>query len=574
MWKKGRLATGLAALAVGSLVAMLTGCASRSPQTQDPEGLKRAGASRTSEADSSRSETGQTPLDHEEIADLLQVEEEPLPFDDELLQPGEVVSESPLDEIGDVMAELEPERLEAERELVAVEPPEFDIPMVTNDQVLFWIDYYTNRHRERFLPGMARSGRYIEMFREIFAEHGLPQDLVYMAHVESAFKTNAYSRARAMGVWQFIASTARIYDLKIDYWVDERRDPEKAAHAAAAYLSKLYNEFGDWYLAMAAYNAGEGRLRRAIKGTGTKDFWKIRQTRYLRRETRNYVPAILAAIYIYKDPEKYGMVYEPDAIFAYDTIQVEGAVDLQVLSECAGSDFETMKRFNTMLRRAQTPPNATTDIRVPVGRGETTLAALREVPESKRVLYVRHRVRRGDTMYDLARRYGVSVSAIQQANNMGRRTMIREGKELVIPTVAAGRYASRGVPAGSYTASGQPMTYRVRRGDTLSHIARRYNTSASAVAVVSGISVHSTLHVGDRLTVVPGVRSSTQARQIASGRSTSGSQAGSTHTVRRGESLWRIAQMYRTTITQLCQLNQISRNATLYPGTTLTVASH
>jgi membrane-bound lytic murein transglycosylase D len=324
---------------------------------------------------------------------------------------------------------------------------------------------------------------------------------------------------------------------------------------------------------MAAYNAGEGRVRRAIKGTGTKDFWKIRQTRYLRRETRNYVPAILAAIYIYKDPEKYGMVYEPNDVVTYDTIQVEGAVDLQVLSECAGSDFETMKQLNPMLRRAQTPPNATTDIRVPVGSGETTIAALQEVPESKRVLYVRHRVRRGDTLYDLARGYGVSVSAIQQANNMGRRTMIREGKELVIPTVAAGRYASRGVPAGSSAASGKPMDYRVRRGDTLSHIASRYNTSASAVAAASGISVRSTLHVGDRLTVVPGVRSSTQARQIAGSPSSSGSSSNSTHTVRRGDTLWRIAQMYRTTITQLCQLNRISRNATLYPGTTLTVAS-
>lgn len=552
--------------------ATLTGCASKtappSPTPQAPQAAAEPAAPAA---------TGE--LNDDELAELLKIETAMLPIDDALFEerllPGEEVSESPLDELAEINAEIDRERLEAERALVVESEPQFDIPMVLNDKVLFWIDYYTNRYPEKFLPGMRRSGRYIEMFREIFSEEGVPRDLVYLAQIESGFKTNAYSRAKAMGVFQFIASTGRIYDLEINYWVDERRDPEKSARASARYLKKLYGDFGDWYLALAAYNGGEGRIGRAIRRTGTKDFWAIAQTRHIRRETRNYVPAILAAIYIYKDPQKYGMDYQPDPPIRYDSIAVEGAADLQVLADCAGADFAALKLLNPMLRRDQTPPNASTDVRIPVGSGERTLLALADVPTEERVLYVRHRVRSGDTLYDLARRYDVSVAAIQQANEMGRRTMIREGKELVIPTVAAGRYANQRIAAGGGQApTGQAMQYAVRRGDTLSQVAGRYNTTSAAIAAVSGISVSAVLHPGDRLTVVPGARSTGEARRIASAPPRTGAAEGTTHTVRRGDTLWRIAQLYQTTVAKLCSWNQISSQSTLHPGTTLTVAAH
>jgi len=539
--------------------------------------------------------------------------------------PGEEVTEAPHDELLEVPGEVAQERLAEELALVEVAPT-FDIPIVVNDRVVFWLDFYANRKRDFFRGGLERSGRYLERFQQIFREAGLPEDLVYMAHVESAFKTTAYSRARARGIFQFIASTGRRYGLRIDSWVDERVDPEKSARAAAAYLGDLHAEFGDWYLALAAYNAGEGRIRSAIRRSGSKDFWRIAGTRYIRRETKNYVPAILAATMLAKDAASHGLVYQPESPLEYETIDVDGAVDLQVLARCAGSDLEALKQLNPALRRGQTPPGATTSLRVPPGTGETTLAALALVPPSERVLYVRHVVRRGDTLSAIAGRYGVSVSEIQLANHMGRRTTIHVGHELTIPTAGGAATASdRSAQAFVDLPPGEPLTYRVRRGDTLSAIARRHGTSPEAIAAASGIGVRSTIHVGQRLTVVPGIRSASSAARATGREATSeepsdrpltlhtvvagetlssiaeryGTTAEAiartngrsvrqvlhvgqilriappsarTHTVRRGDSLWDIAQRYDTTIDALCAWNAISRSEPLRPGTRLTVA--
>ena len=554
--------------------------------------------------------------------------------------PGEEITGSPLDVLAGVSPSVE--LLSLEPEAIEVPVPSYDIPMTTNDKVAFWLDYYANKRHAQFQTGLERSGKYMHVFREVFQEEGLPLDLIYMAHVESAYKTTAYSRARARGIFQFISGTGKRYGLRIDYWVDERLDPEKSARAAAAFLKDLYAEFGDWYLALAGYNAGEGKIRRALARSGRDDFWGIAKTRHIRRETKNYVPAILAAVMISKEPERYGFEFEADAPVVYETIEIKGAVDLQVLARCAGSDLARLKLLNPALRRYQTPPHATTKVHVPVGASEATLAALEKVPENERVLYARHRVRNGDTLYDLARDYGVSVSAIQQSNKMGRRTMIRVGDELIIPTVAAGSYpASRAYRSDTGAVPGEPLTYRVRRGDTLSGIARRYRTSPAAIATASGVSVNKTLHPGDRLTVIPGVRSSEQARRITRGdrgsadgtivhrvrrgeslsviarrydttpsaiaaangigvnkllqigerlnvvpgarsrsqvlsvvrggdRSSGGSLV---HTVQRGDSLWRIADQYNTTVDRICSLNRISEGTTLYPGTKLTVSA-
>ena len=486
------------------------------------------------------------------------------------LLPGEVVSDAPHDELDNVFPELDPAEL-ARLEQLAALPAEFDIPMVRNDKVLFWLDYYSNRRAESFRAGLVRSGRYIPMFRRIFAEAGLPADLVYMAHVESGYKASAYSRARAAGIFQFIAGTARTYGLELNYWVDERRDPEKSARAAAAYLKKLHEDFGDWYLALAAYNAGEGKIRRALRRSGGTDFWSLTRTRYIRRETKNYVPAILAATMIAKEPWTYGFTFDPEPPIAYDSIAVPGAVDLAVLAECAGRDLAMLKRLNPALRRYQTPPNATTDVRVPLGLGPATLAALAEVPMEERVLFVRHRVQRGDTLYELARTYGVTVGAIQQANAMGRSTTIRIGRVVKVPSLASGRFAAEGSPGNA--AEGEVVTYRVRRGDTLSSISRRYNTNAGSIAAASNILVDKMLQIGERLTVVPGVRSSRAAQEIASG--TTEPRPDGVHTnyrVRRGDSLWGIARRHRTTVAHLCALNSISRNSVLHPGTVLRVS--
>ena len=489
----------------------------------------------------------------------------------------EELTESPHDELAEAEPEIVDPELAERLERVAVESAEPDLPIETNEQVLAWVDYYANQHPRSFQPGLVRSGRYVGMFREIFAEAGIPRDLVYMAHVESAYKTNAYSRARAKGIFQFIAATGRRYGLRIDYWVDDRSDPEKSARAAAAYLVDLYEEFGDWYLALAAYNAGEGKIRRALARSGKKDFWGIAKTQHIRRETRNYVPAILAAILISKNPASYGFDFEPAPRIEYDSIVVEGAADLRVLARCAGSDLDTMRGLNPALRRQQTPPNAQTAVRVPTGAAAATLAALDGVPVDERVLYARHKVTRGDSLWVIAQEYGVSVGAIQQTNAMGRSTLIREGQVLVIPTASAGSYdAVYSADAGNVT-SGKPMSYRVRSGDNLYRIARSYRTTSASIASASGIEVDGLLRVGQRLTVVPGVSSPSEAARIARGGSDAGRVASNsgdstTHTVRRGDTLWRIASQYRTTVAEICSINRISPDTTLHPGVKLAVA--
>lgn len=498
------------------------------------------------------------------------------PETDDAVPEADDQSASPLDHLAVADPVPSPEELEAERERVTAEPPTFDIPMEINDRVLAWVDLYSGRMKSDFEVSLARSGRYLPMFREIFREEGLPQDLVYMAHVESGYKTSAYSRAHARGIFQFISGTARRYGLRVDYWTDERADPEKSARAAAAYMKDLYAEFADWYLALAAYNAGEGKVRRAMARSGRDDFWALARTSYLRRETKNHVPAILAATLLSKEPEKYGLSVERDPAVAYDTIPVEGAADLRVLARCAETDVETLRQLNPALRRMQTPPDGTTDVRVPVGSAERTALTLAAIPQRERILYERHRVRQGDTLSEIASHYGVGVTAIQSVNGMGRRTLIRVNQVLLIPTSAASRYDGGGsvaVAAASQGPRGEIVSYRVRRGDTLYSVSRRYGTSPGAIAAASGIPVNKTLQIGERLTVVRGIRDSSLAAGAA-GRTTGAAQSSAhaqVHTVQRGDTLWRIANAYRTSVSALCALNQISPSTILHPGTRLTV---
>ena len=477
--------------------------------------------------------------------------------------PYESLSSAPHDELSAVEPNLPAGDADLIRRLAEEESPGIDFPIVVNDKVLFWIDYYSKRHPKSFQTGLVRSGRYIERFKTIFREAGLPEDMVYFAHVESAYKTSAYSRARAKGVFQFIAATGKRYDLDINYWVDERSDPELSARASAAFLKDLYDEFGDLYLALAGYNAGEGKIRRALKRSGEKDFWGIAKTRHIRRETKNYVPAIIAAILISKDPEQYGFHFTPEEPLHYDTVSIENAVDLQILAECAGVEVGVLRALNPALRRNQTPPSAVTELRIPVGTGSGLMAALENIPESERVLYVRYRVRRGDSLSTIARKYGVTVYGIQQANGMGRRTMIGEGKTLLLPTSSAARFPASARTIYDPPADGEGMIqYRVRRGDNLWTIASRYGTTTSAIAARSGISEKSTLRIGQQLKILPRDRSAPTAAQA---------KASQRHRVRSGDSLWDLSRRYHTTPRAIAEASGISTRSTLKIGQMLTI---
>lgn len=483
-------------------------------------------------------------------------------------EPGEDVEPSPLDEIADITPESG--GLDEERRLVETADPEFDYPIEINDKVLAYINYFTTRHRDKFQASLDRSGLYLGMIQRIFAEEGIPKDLAYMAHVESAFKVNAYSRAKAKGIFQFIAGTGKRYGLRIDTWVDERSDPERSARAAAAYLRDLYGMFGDWYLALAAYNTGEGRIQRSINRLGPVSFWDLARTRNLYKETKNYVPAILAATVVAKQPEKYGFTPPVDAPVVWETVDVPGAIHFDSVARVSGVPASEIQSLNPHLRRQRTPPGASFPLRVPPGTGATVLASVDAIPESERVVDAHHKVRKGENLGVIARRYGVSVGAIQSANGMGRKTLLRAGQTLVIPGAArAGAVVTKREASGREVSS-QPaegLVYRVRKGDTLSSVARKYGTSASAIAAASGIRVASTLRVGQRLKV-PGASSGTTSSRPTPEASTV------VHTVRRGENLWRIAGRYRVSVDEICTLNDIKPDVTLYPGTRLTIRTN
>ncbi len=369
------------------------------------------------------------------------------------------------------------ENLEEEKlQLIEEDLPPSDIPITLNERVEYFIKYFTTTKREVFARWLARSGRYVPMIREILNQYGLPEDLVYLAMIESGFNPFAYSRAGACGIWQFIRSTARKYGLKIDYWVDERRDPEKATRAAARYLRELYNEFDCWHLASASYNAGEGKLRKAIKRYGTKNFWKLCRYRYLKRETKNYVPKMIAAMIIAKNPEKFGFYVDPLPPLYYETIDVPGGTDLRAVALATGIDYDLIRLLNAELRRGKTPPYAVVyPVKVPFGYGAKGLEALKKIRFVYTRQTLRHRVSRGETLYQIASYYGTTVRALRRTNRLFRKRKLRPGMVLRIPVrTQAFLYVASNPPSKPQT---KAKVYWVKPGDSLWEIARKFGVS-------------------------------------------------------------------------------------------------
>lgn len=378
-----------------------------------------------------------------------------------------------------------------------------DFPVVLNDPVLACVDLYQGRLRDWFTASLSRGGQYLPRIREIFAEEGVPQDLAYLAMVESAFRPAALSRARAKGVWQFISETGRRYGLHQDWWIDERSDFEKATRAAAKYLSELHGMFGDWNLAMAAYNSGEATVARAVARYGTRDFWALSRTRAFRRETKSYVPLIHAAIVVAKAPEKYGFDISPEAPVPAERAPVSGPVDLRVIAECVGTSLDQIRTLNPELRRLSTPAGRAYSIRVPAGTSDALVRCLAAVPPEKRAQFRTHVVAQGQSLYTIARRYGARTADIASANGISTRKPLAVGTELIIPVEpgaarAVSNVRSRG-PAAETGASVR-ISYRVRRGDTLGAIASQYGTTVRDIQAWNRLSGTSIV-AGNTLTI-------------------------------------------------------------------------
>lgn len=375
---------------------------------------------------------------------------------------------------------------EAAEATVRREPSDF--PIQLNDAVLASIDLYQGKLHDWFADALVRGGRYLDHIRTVFAEEGIPRDLAYVALVESAFKTGAFSRARAKGVWQFMSATGRRYGLRQDWWVDERSNPDKATRAAARYLKDLHDIFGDWNLALAGYNAGERKVERGLKRYGVKDFWALRNTPALRRETRNYVPLIHAAILIAKEPELYGFHVKPQAPLAYERTTVRDAVDLRTVAECIEAPLDTVQVLNPALRRLATPAGRSYALKIPKGTAGTLHQCLDRIPPERRVRFRTHVVARGETLSGIARRYGTTTAHIAQANHIRRANRLSIGRKLIIPTYppayrARTRTARRARP-GPRSAL---VRYRIKPGDTLSGIASQYGLTVAAIKSWNGL---------------------------------------------------------------------------------------
>lgn len=454
-------------------------------------------------------------------------------------------------------------------ESLAHQEPVFDFPVVENKKVQYFIDYYSGRAKKTFTLWLERSGRYLPMMREIFAEAGLPRDLAYLAMVESGFNDKAYSWAHAVGPWQFIASTGKRYGLDNDWWYDERRDPEKAARAAANFLADLYEDFdGDWYLAVASYNAGPGKLRNAIKRYKTRDFWEICRGSYLQTETKNYLPKLLAALLIAKQPEKYGFTdleyHEP---LEYDKVSLPSSTDLEVIARLSGVDYQTIKKLNPELKRWCTPP-AVKDyqVRLPVGAKDVFVAQYEQLPKNKRANYVRHKVKSGDTLLALSKRYGVRVQDIRNLNNIRNARAIQIGTNLIVP-LNPDANGSRAVAElkDDYKRS-QRKYYTVRSGDSLWEISRKFSVSEKQLRVWNRLGWSNVIRPGQRL-IVSAKAATTRKAAVKS----TGPLQKVVYKVRPGDTLWAISREFAVETRQIRTWNNLAENHVLQPGEQLTL---
>ena len=354
-----------------------------------------------------------------------------------------------------------------------------DIPLEVNGNVLRIIRFFQTEASESFELWLKRKGTYQEMFEAILESNDLPKELVYLAMVESGFSPRAYSWAHAAGPWQFIYGTGRMYGLRRDWWVDERRDPEKSTQAAARYLKDLYADFGDWYLAMAAYNSGSVRVRRAMKRDNTDNYWELST---LPRETRNYVPSFIAAAIIGENAAAFGFDVTPDPPLSFDEVKIGGSIKLSVLSKAAGVNITELIRLNPELRRKSTPPTSKGyNLLLPYGTVELFNKNFAELPEEERTGTLKHRVRRGEALSAIATKYGVSLNQLVRLNSIRNRHSIKAGSTLLIPANSKFLASTRSkriespsdIPSNSYA-----IKYKVKKGDTLGHIAEYYNTTA------------------------------------------------------------------------------------------------
>src|SRR5580704_17001525 len=495
---------------------------------------------------------------------------------------------APIDETNDIT--LSPDAKIKAKAQAEIKSTHSDLPLMMTDQVAGYISYFSNRGRGTFERAIARSGRYHDMMVSILREEGVPQDLIYLAQAESGFHPLAVSRAGARGIWQFMGSRARGYGLQHSLWVDDRQDPEKSTRAAAHHLRDLYAQFGDWYLAMAAYNSGPGTVQAAVKRTGYADFWELYRRNVLPKETRNYVPIILAMTIVSKNLSHYGFSdVSMDQPIAYDSVTITYPVDLHLVAECVDSTPARLQELNPSLLRLTTPHAGSFELHLPPGTKDQYQTAIATIPNDMRLWWRYHTVRPGDTLASLARSYHVTAQSITAANHL-EGTELEADAKVIIP-VAPGKH-----PLSDTATYARRITrYKVHKGDTVETVAENFGVSAQMVRRWNGLPRGDSLRgrkvLALHLPVTPNTETaSTASRPATHTRKTSriasakasdeNSENGSTdpatgqgavlhHTVKSGETLYSIATTYKTTVAALKRSN--GNVAVLHPGMVLVV---
>jgi membrane-bound lytic murein transglycosylase D len=516
---------------------------------------------------------------------------------------------APIDEANELTPAVD-EKVKAKAEAEIKSTPS-DLPLMMTDQVAGFINYFSNRGRGTIERALARSGRYEDMIRQVLKEEGVPQDLIYLAQAESGFHPLAVSRAGARGMWQFMGSRAQGYGLQRSWWVDDRQDPEKATRAAAHHLKDLYSEFGDWYLAMAAYNSGPGTVQSAVKRTGYADFWELYRRNVLPKETRNYVPIILAVTIMAKNPAQYGLdSVVKDKPVPYDVVKIDYPIDLRLAAECVDATAEDLLELNPSLLRMTTPKVTDRDtagvaaqvrgenqgfqLHLPAGTVDKFQTAVAAIPVDKRVWWRYHRVQTGESLAAIARSYHTTPQAIAQANELG----VGSGNDALVPDARLIIPIAPGKQTDSSTYARITTRYKVRKGDTVATVAENFGVSEKMLRGwnhLKGNSLEGRRIVYIHLPVTAGVKET----QMASGKlgarksaaASSSARKNSSpahppagtktearavshpamthHKVRQGETLNSIASSYNTTVSALKHDN---RNiASLRPGMILVV---
>lgn len=474
----------------------------------------------------------------------------------------------------------------------------FDLVVHDQPSVRSYLDFFDGRGKRILAKWLKRMGRYQPLIEKVLDEEGLPRDLIYVAMIESGFSPYATSPAAAAGVWQFIRTTATDMGLRIDRWVDERRDPVKATHAAARYLKLLYGKFGSWPLALAAYNGGPGLVAKEVQRHNSNNYWRIQRDRGMYDETRRYVPKIIAAGLVAKNADVFGLDFvTPEAPVRWTEVTVPGGTRLSIIADAAGVDYEQVRFLNPALIRKQTPPGEEWSVRIPADALTKFVAKFDKYVHHRGAEHIRHVVQFGESLEDIGRHHGVLPRVIRVANGLERRERVSYGEELLIPKDALGTWTPRAsrketviVPNARLQIDGKKKWfYEVHRGDTLAVLGEGLGLNPMDVVLWNDLDpgaklqpgmvlqlflpadeeVH-TLALVDQQHIVAVSPESVAAKKIARKKK---ARKRVYHRVKSGESLWLVAHKYRVTVGDLKKWNrkQVGRKNVLQPGMKLVV---